>query len=158
MPQHHRICFVVADGGHARFVHPGPDNALRTIETIDSTHVHKKAHDLVSDRPGRSFESATTGRHAYAPRHDPHEMAQDRFTHSVARRINEGSATDAFNELVLVAPSHVLSELTDALDATTRPKLIGSLAKDLVKTPDHELWAHLKEWVRPVHRAGLAPG
>ena len=30
---------------------------------------------------------------------------------------------------------------------------MGSLAKDLVNTPDHELWSHLKEWVRPVHRA-----
>lgn len=62
-----------------------------------------------------------------------------------------------FDELVLVAPSHALSELTDALDTTTRAKLIATLAKDFVKTPDHELWPHLKEWVRPVHRAGVPP-
>jgi protein required for attachment to host cells len=156
VPQHHRLCFVIADGGHARFVRPASDNALQTFEAVDSTDVHKRDQDLVSDRPGRAFESGTAGRHAYSQRHDPHEMAKDRFTHSVARRLNEHSAADAFNELVLVAPSHVLSELTDALDTTTGAKLLGTLAKDLVKTPDHELWPHLKEWVRPVHRAGAA--
>ena len=107
----------------------------------------------MSDRQGRAFESGSAARHAYRPRTDPHELAKERFTQSVARRINEEFAADAFNELVVVAPSQVLGELTFGLDTTTRSKLMGSLAKDLVKTPDHELWSHLKEWVRPVHRA-----
>ncbi len=153
MPQHHNLCFVIADGGHARFVRPASDNALHTFEAVDSTSVHKRDHDLVSDRPGRSFESGATARHAYTPRTDPHELAKDHFTRAVARRVNEDSAADVFNELVVVAPAHVLSELTGALDAPTKAKLLGSLAKDLVKTPDHELWPHLKEWVRPVQRA-----
>jgi protein required for attachment to host cells len=80
-------------------------------------------------------------------------MAKDRFSHLVAKLVNEVSTEDVFNELVVVAPSHVLSELTDALDVPTRAKLLGTLAKDLVKVPDRELWPHLKEWVRPVHRA-----
>ena len=153
MPQHHSLCFVIADGGHARFLRPAPDNALHTFEAVDSAALHKRDHDLVSDRPGRSFESGASARHAYTSRTDPHEMAKDRFTHAVARRVNEDSAADVFNELIVVAPAHVLSELMDALDAPTKAKLLGSLAKDLVKTPDHELWPHLKEWVRPVHRA-----
>lgn len=153
MPQDLSLCFVIADGGHARFVRPASDNALHTFEAVDSTTVHKKDHDLVSDRPGRSFESGTTGRHSYSPRTDPHEMAKDRFAQAVARRVNEDSAADVFKELVVVAPPHVLSELMDALDVPTKAKLLGSLAKDLVKTPDHELWPHLKEWVGPVQRA-----
>jgi protein required for attachment to host cells len=143
MPQHHKLCFVIADGGHARFVRPAADNALHTFEAVDSTDVHKRDQDLVSDREGPG----------YTPRHDPHDMAKDRFSHLVAQRINEDSAADVFNEIVVVAPSHVLSELTCALNAVTRAKLIGTLAKDLAKVPDDELWQHLKEWVRPVHRA-----
>jgi protein required for attachment to host cells len=153
MVQHHNLCFVIADGGHARFVRPASDNALHTFEAVDAVTLHKHDRDLVSDRPGRSFESGATARHAYTPRTDPHEMAKDEFTRVVARKVNEDSAANVFNELVVVAPSHVLSELTDALDAPTRARVLGTLAKDLVKTPDHELWPHLKEWVRPVHRA-----
>lgn len=153
MPRHHKLCFIIADGGHARFVHPAGDNALHTIEALDSATLHKASHDLGSDRPGRSGESASPARHAYSPRHDPHEMEKTRFAQLVAERMRQDSAADAFHELVLVAPPHVMSELTEALDPPTRAKLIGTLAKDLTKVPDHELWPHLKEWVRPTHRA-----
>ncbi len=152
MSQHHNLCFVIADGGHARFVQPASDNGLHTIRAIDSATIHKRDHDLVSDRPGRSFESASTGRHAYAPRHDPHDQEKLRFAHLVAEKVNEEAAAELFDELVVVAPCAVLSELTDALDRSTRAKVLGTLAKDLVKVPDHALWQHLKEWVRPVHR------
>ena len=46
------------------------------------------------------------------------------------------------------------SELREALDAATQAKLVGTLEKDLVKTPDHELWPHVREWVSPARRAG----
>jgi protein required for attachment to host cells len=153
MPRQHRLCFVIADGGHARFVQPAENNALRTIEAMDSIDAHKHDRDLVSDRPGRTFESASATRHAYAPRHDPHDTAKDRFTSLVAAKINEDSAAELFNEIVLVAPARVLAELTHGLDASVKAKIRGSLANDLVKTPDDELWPHLKEWARPVHRA-----
>lgn len=153
MAQQQKLCFVIADGGHARFVRPASDFSLHTFDAVDSEDVHKRDHDLVSDRSGRSHESDSASRHAYTPRHDPHEMAKDRFAQLVAARINEDSAADVFTGLIVVAPSHVLKELTEALDAQTSAKLLGSLAKDLVKTPDHELWPHLKEWVRPVQRA-----
>ncbi len=42
----------------------------------------------------------------------------------------------------------IRKELNNVTDAT----VIGTLEKDLFKTPDHELWPHLREWVRPVHR------
>lgn len=153
MPQHHNLCIVIADGGHARLVRPAAGNALHTFEAVDSASVHKHDRDLVSDRPGRSFESSASARHAYSPRTDPHEMAKDAFARVIARRVNDDSAAGVFNELVVVAPAHVMSELTEALDAPTKAKLRGTLAKDLVKTPDNELWPHLKEWVAPVERA-----
>jgi protein required for attachment to host cells len=147
------LCIVIADGGHARFVRPAADNALHTIEAIDSVDLHKKDQDLVSDKPGRAYESATPARHAYTPRSDPHDMAKDRFARMVAERVNESYSTGTFGELVVVAPSSVLGELTGGLNAATRGRLIGTLARDLVNTPDHELRPHLAEWVRPVQRA-----
>ncbi len=153
MPPHHNLCFVIADGGHARFIRPAADNAPHTFEEIDSDSVHERAHDLVSDRSGRAFESGSSTRHAYTARVDPHEQEKTRFAHAVGSRIKELSEADTFQELVLVAPSPVLSELVDMLDQPMKAKLVGSLAKDLVKVPDHELSSHLKEWVRPVRRA-----
>lgn len=149
MAQHQRLCIVVADGGHARFVHPAADNALHTTEALDSTSLHKRTHDLVSDRPGRTAESATTARHAVSSRTDPHEREKVRFAEAVVDVINTSGTFDA---LVLVAPADTLAVLEAGLDTTTRAKLRGTLAKDLAKVPDDALWPHVQEWVRPVHR------
>jgi len=149
---HNPVC-VIADGGHARFVRPADDHGLQTFLALDSTTVHKHTHELVSDRPGRTAESGTAIRHAYAAHTDPHEMEKTNFAHFVAEQINEYAKENAFETLVLVAPSHILSEITAHLGQPATAKLIGSLAKDLVKVPNHELSDHLREWVRPVHRA-----
>jgi protein required for attachment to host cells len=153
MVQHRSPCFVIADGGHVRFVFPAEDNALHTADASDSPHLHDKSHDLGTDKPGRTFESASVTRHAISPKHDPHDMEKQKFAHSVAKKVNDLSAAHGFNELILVAPSHVLSEIQEHLDVTTAAKLVGTLAKDLTKVPDDALYPHLKEWVRPTHRA-----
>ena len=146
------LWIAVADGEHARFVQPDGNNALRTAEALDSVAAHQRSSDIGSDRPGRAFESATTGSHGVAPRHDPHALEKDRFARLVATRLNEAAARGAFDELVLVAPAHTLHKLRDALDAAAASKLVGMLEKDLIKTPDGELWPHVREWVSPVRR------
>ena len=153
MSQRHSLCFVIADGSHARFVYPAGDNALHTAEAVDSANAHKQTHDLVSDRQGRTFESGSLTRHAFTPRHDPHEMEKTRFAHWVGERVKEAADAGSFEAFVLVAPSHVLNEIIDTLDGPTKTRLSGTLAKDLANVPDHELWPHLKEWVRPTHRS-----
>ena len=149
MAQHLNKCFVIADGGRARFVTPTEHNGLRTREALESVSLHKRSSDLGSDRPGRSFESSSPTRHAYSPKHDPHDLEKDKFARLVGEKIVAESAQGLFDELILVAPPHVLAELRDALDPPTQAKLVGVLAKDLVNTPDHELRPHLKEWMRP---------
>jgi protein required for attachment to host cells len=152
MPKDRNLLVVIADGEHARFVRPADDNALHTQTGFDSPAAHKRSGDLVSDRPGASFHSDSTARHAVAPRTDPHDMAKEAFAKDLAARLNEAAAAGQFDELVLVAPAHTLNPLQAHLDVTARDRIIGTLQKDLVKTPDQDLWPHVREWVRPVHR------
>ena len=146
---------VIADGEHARFVQPDADNALRTVGSFDSASAHLRSRDIGSDRPGRTFESGASARHAVGPRHDPHAMEKEKFVRLVGEQINAASGRDEFDELLLVAPPRALGELREALDPATATKLVGALEKDLVKTPDHELWPHLREWVSPARRPGV---
>ncbi|HVC60875.1 MAG TPA: host attachment protein [Acetobacteraceae bacterium] len=147
------LCFLVADGEHARFVGADADNVLRTTRGFDSASAHLASHDLGSDRPGRSFESATPASHGVAPRHDPHRLEATKFAHFVAGEAGNAAGEGAFDRLVLVAPAHCLREIEDALDARTTAMVTGRLAKDLVKTPDHELSPHLREWIGAPRRA-----
>ncbi len=148
------LWIVIADGEHARFVQPDADNVLRTLNSLDSTSAHLRSRDIGTDRPGRSFESSGGAHHGVGQRHDLHAMEKDRFVRLVGEQINAAARRDELDELLLIAPPRALSELREALDASAQAKLVGALEKDLVKTPDHELWPHVREWVSPARRPG----
>lgn len=146
------LLIAIADGEHARFVQPDGDNVLRTLSSLDSASAHLRSRDIGSDRPGRAFESSWNARHGVGERRDLHGMEKEKFVRWVGEQLNEAAARGEFDELLLVAPVRVLSELRDGLDAATVAKLVGVLDRDLVKTPDHELWPHVREWVSPARR------
>jgi protein required for attachment to host cells len=150
------LCIAIADGEHARFVQPDANNVLRTVQAIDSASAHLRSRDIGSDRPGRALESASSARHAVGQRHDLHRMEEEKFARMIAEQVNAKVARGEFDELLLVAPSHAMHDLQESLDAATKAKLIGTLEKDLVKTPDHELWPHVREWVSPERRLPTA--
>ena len=154
MPHYLRLLIVVADGEHARFVRAKQDNALYPDAAFDSAAAHKRSSDLGSDHPGASFHTGSTVRNSIAPEHDLHDQEKEKFAHYVAKEINEAAIAGTFDELVIVAPAHSLNAIRAALDPAAETKIIGTLAKDLVKTPDHELQPHVSEWVRAVDRSG----
>ena len=152
MAKHIKLWILIADGEHARVVSPREDFVLETRERIDSQSARLRAADLVSDKPGRVHESSSPSRHGVEPRTDPREAAKERFVKDLGQWLLQASRKGAFDELVLVAPNHILGELRGALDRPATDKLRGVLAKDLINVPDHELQPHLSKWVRPPQR------
>jgi len=142
-----RVWILIADGEHARVVTPQESHGhFETVIAFDSASAHLRSTDLGSDKPGRSFESASITRHAIAPRSDPHLNAKHHFVHDVAALIDQHDQKQEFDRLVLVAPAHALSDLREALGKSAATKVVGSVAKDLVKVNDHDLTAHLADW------------
>ena len=148
MPKHRKLLFVIADGEHVRFVRPASGNALHSDAAMDSISAHKRSSDLGSDHPGAAMHSGSTSHHALTPRHDLHLEEKEKFAHAVASQLNDGG----FDDLVIVAPVRTLATIRQKLSAATAAKVIGTLPKDLVHTPDNDLWPHIGEWVRPLHR------
>ena len=73
--------------------------------------------------------------------------------HFVADEVGNQMGEGVFDRLVLIAPTHCLQDIEDALDTRTASMLVGRLAKDLVKTPDYELSPHLRSWLSAPERA-----
>ncbi len=144
MPKHRNLLIVLADGEHARFVRQGAHNAIHPDKTLGLADADKQSADPSSDRPAGGFDTGSSPHHALMPERDPHGLEKVKFAHYVARQLNEAAAAGRFDELVVVAPSHTLNGIREHLDTTTAAMVVGTLAKDLVKTPDHELWPHLK--------------
>ena len=156
MPIHSKLLIVVADGEHARFVRPGPDNALHSEAALDSVAAHKRSEELGSDRPGASYHTGSPAHHAETPRHDLHAMEKQSFARLIGEQLNAAGERGEFDELVLVALPHTEAAIRAELNSATNARIAGTVHKDLVKTPDEKLQPHLRKWVHPVRRENRA--
>ncbi len=146
-----RVWVVVVDGGQARVLGvTGDRRGLALLREMASVDAHRRTQELVSDRPGRGFESASPTRHAIAPRHDPHEEARQRFVNQLAVMLIEDNRARQFDELILIVAPGLSGALRDALDEATRARVRETLVKDLTKVPLQDIHARLVE-------AGLLP-
>lgn len=140
---HPRTWYVVADGGRARILQKREEQDGYEVQLeLVSANLHATTRDLGAERPGRGHESANAAHHAVEPREDLHQADKRQFVDDVAQALNEASAQERFDRLVLVAPARALGELSQTLDAATRLKVVGELQKDLTKTPVAELAQH----------------
>jgi len=138
-----RVWYAIADGGRARFVERDDNGAYRTVVSFDSADLHHKASDLVSDGRVRVMESATPGRSAVEPRQDPKRAAKEDFVKLVADELAAEHERGAFDQLMLVAPPRVLTELKQKLAKPVADLVVKVLQKDLTNVPDHDLTEHL---------------
>jgi protein required for attachment to host cells len=146
-----RLWIVVADGGQARVLGvTGDRRGLVMLREMSSVDAHRRTQELVSDRPGRSFESGATARHAIAPRQDAHAVARQRFIGQVAQMLMEDNRARQFDELVLIIAPGLSATLRDALDEATRARVRETLVKDLTKVPLRDIYDRLVD-------AGLLP-
>ena len=152
MTNSENILVLVGDGEHGRLLRFVPGKGLHTEAELKSDAAHMRDSALVSDRPGAAFHSDSSAHHALTPRHDPHDQAKHAFARRMAQDVNALCRASSVDRLVIVAPDHVLHDIRAALAPEAAALLAGTVAKDLVKTPDHELWAHVREWVPAVHR------
>ena len=87
-----RIRIVVADQAEAVFYDlPSLQAAPREVAHISDPAAHLHNRDLVSDRPGRSYESVGGARHAIARENDPRQLEAVRFARRIARRLDDGA-------------------------------------------------------------------
>jgi len=138
-----KICYVIADGGRARFVERDEKGAFRTVSSFVSAELQAKSSDLGRDRPARVMESATPQRSAIEPRRDLKEAAKEDFVKLVADEIDAEHGRRRFDRLVLVAPPGVLTRLKQKLSKAMAERVVYNLQKDLTKVPDHDLTQHL---------------
>jgi protein required for attachment to host cells len=137
---------VIADGAKARiYAHQGRGSGLTAVEELSDSEARKPSRDLGADKPGRSFESADTSRHAMAPRTDWHKEEKHKFLTSVAGHLEQAAQHGRFDAAVLVAPPEALGVLRKALGTKTAERVKGELAKDLTNTPEHDLPAALTD-------------
>jgi protein required for attachment to host cells len=114
--------FVIADGGHARWVRRAGENNTGEASYITTTE-QTASFRAPEASEGKSFAS----------------RVEEDFANELAEAINARATPGGFDRLVLVAPAPFLSDLRRRLSTTANAKIAHTLAKDLTNTPDHQL-------------------
>lgn len=141
-----RVWVVVASSTVARlFATEAPTGQLEEMEEMVHTEGRLHEQKLVSDLPGRTFDSTGAGRHAKAPGVAPKEQEAVNFAIQVAGRLEAGRTEERFDGLVLVAAPHFLGLLRERLGPPTRDRVILELDKNLVHLDGREIRGHLPE-------------
>lgn len=131
---------LVADAARARIVlNEGPGRGLNTALVREFEGPNAPAREIMADRPGRTFDSAGTGRHAKERPTDPKLVEQRAFLAEIAAYLEHEAKRGAYDRLVIVAPPRALGNLRAALADGVRAKVTGELNKDLTNVPIREL-------------------
>lgn len=133
---------LIADAGRARILEQtAPGGKLTAVPGLAFETDLPPTHELVNDRQPRSVESVGHARHAISSGVDPHRKEKRKFIDLLAAELEQ--RLDSYDKLVLVAPPQALGDLRAALSPAVKGRVAAEAAKDLTKTPDHEIASHL---------------
>lgn len=126
-----RTWILVCNAGGAR-LYSGTHAHLTLLRELDHPAGRMRGADLVSDRAGRTRKtiSGKSPRTAVDPRTPPRAAEARRFAGVLARMLEEGRVTDAYDRLALVAPPHFLGLLQEVLPRQVKRRLAASVPSD----------------------------
>ena len=148
MMKKRNLWIVVADGAQARiYVNEGVGKGLVPVPNGEFASPNLKGREIVSDRPGRSFDRGGQGRHAMESEVDPKRHEELSFARDVAAAVDARAKRNEFDRLVLVAPPRMLGDLRSVLSKTTLELVEAEIDKDLTKAKPQDLVKHLEDTV-----------
>ncbi|CAN5139895.1 host attachment protein [soil metagenome] len=125
----HGTIISVVDGAKLSvFRNSGRDFGIH-LDLVEHREQHSgRTADLGTDTPGRSFNSAGTGRSAYEAT-DFHQADEDSFAKSAVAQLNS-LAKESDIDFIIIAAPHVLGVMRKHYSADLKKRLIAEIDKD----------------------------
>jgi protein required for attachment to host cells len=121
---------LVANSSYAQF-YSWEGEKIEPLEKIDYPRGRQKVHDLLTDKPGRSFAIASTERHALSEGSDVKAHEQELFANQLASKCDQAKKQGLCDHLVIVAPSHFLGMLRLQMKKHHPEMVVQEIHKDL---------------------------
>lgn len=135
---------VVAESSRARiFEASGRGSELQELSDLVHPASRLKGHELMSDSPGRSFDSKGRGRHAMSQETDVRRNEGKTFADEIANQLEAGRTSGKFGRLVLVAPPEFLGLLRASLGPETAGLVAATVNKNIARLKPEEIRKHL---------------
>jgi protein required for attachment to host cells len=143
-----RTWVVIADAARARvFENRGRGTGLTAVDGMALQAELAPSREIGTDKPGRSFESVGSMRHAMESPSDPHREQKRQFARRIAEAVAAQQAAKSFDRLVVVAPAVTMGDLRALLPDRVKSAISTEIVADLTNTPISELPGHLAEHV-----------
>lgn len=115
-----------------------------TVKEMHHPAATRSESDMASDRPGRSFDSFGSGRHAMSPGSSAHEHELTIFATEVADTINRSFADGDFAHIVLIADPKFLGSIRGKLSSTAADAVVLEAPKNLTHLNADEIRQYLQ--------------
>lgn len=139
---------LVANHTHARvFEAEKRAGTLNEIESLVYPEGRMKGRDVLSDAPGRSFDSKGQGRHAMAMPTSLRKQGAQKFARDIAHTLERGRQQGRFERLYIVADPSMAGSLRLSLSSPTLATIAGEARKNLVSSDTEEIRAQLPMWL-----------
>ncbi|WP_076605370.1 host attachment protein [Candidatus Filomicrobium marinum] len=141
-----RTWLLIADASRALvFENAGDRDAVAEIEDLSLSTELPMTRELLEDKPGRTFESVGSGRHAKEEPTDSRRHLKREFAGTVIDALRDAMVARRFDRLVLIAPPAFLGDLRAKLPKDLEYKVVHEVALDLTKLPKRELCKRLSD-------------
>jgi protein required for attachment to host cells len=111
--------------------------------TLNHEKSRKLSHEIGTDKPGRGFDSAGMGKHAFEPKTDLHEKVKFQFAEHIANILNDAAVKEEFDNLIIAASPEFLGEIRTKLKKPAIGKIANEVNKDLTELSTEEALSSL---------------
>jgi protein required for attachment to host cells len=137
---------VVADAAQAHIYSRQTRHApLELVQSFAEEQARAAEHELVSDSPGRTFDSMGAGRHSKQPEHTARQNLREAFARHIVDFVEAGRTANRFAHLAIVAAPTLLGELRAHLSQPALQLLSTEIPKHMTTAKPAAIAAALLE-------------
>lgn len=145
MNNHSNTWVVVADKCQAKIFRMGKAHKLEEISHLQHPESGLHNQDLISSKPGRSFQSVGNTRSAYQPETEPKQIEAIKFANEIANVLYEASNKGEFKNLYIIADPSFLGLLRQHIHPQIQKHIVAEIAKELTSSNIETIEHHLSE-------------
>lgn len=143
MPRQSTRWVLVANGHKACILSIEKKKEVSLIKEYETDS--PPTRELVSDRPGRSFDRQGGGRHSMEPPTDAHRQASETFLHEVATFLDRQRHQNHYQHLIVIAAPAALGVLRKQFSKPVIEAIVREIPADLTHYRFDELPAYLEK-------------
>jgi len=143
------LWILLANSSHAIFFEVlGKGHKITELQRIMHPAGREKSKDLITDKPGRTAESAVPMKHALYDGSHVHRHEQNVFAHELVETLDKAQQQGLFQDLAVIAPAQFLGEIRKLMGHRLKDCLVKEISKDLpVSMQEKERIEHLRDYL-----------